>query len=92
MQDVQVGTKVIAAGVEFFDFAHHQTGHAGNYIELHPLISLRALLVASDAVPPDERRAEWLVLRESAPPDEGASRAVLVVEASQRPPAPLTQP
>jgi hypothetical protein len=42
-QDVQVGTKVIAVGVGFFDFAHHQTGHARNYLELHPLISLRRL-------------------------------------------------
>jgi hypothetical protein len=40
-QDVQPGDKVIAIGVGFFDFAHHQTGHATNYIELHPLISLR---------------------------------------------------
>jgi hypothetical protein len=42
-QDVQVGEKVVAAGVGFFDFAHRQTGHADNYIELHPLISLRRL-------------------------------------------------
>jgi hypothetical protein len=42
-QDVQVGTKVVAAGVGFFDFAHHQTGHARNYFELHPLLSLRHL-------------------------------------------------
>jgi hypothetical protein len=39
----QPGDKVIAIGVGFFDFAHHQTGHANNYIELHPLISLRRL-------------------------------------------------
>jgi len=42
-QKVTTGTKVIAAGVGFFDFAHHQTGHAVNYIELHPLLSLRKL-------------------------------------------------
>jgi hypothetical protein len=42
-QDIPVGTKVVAAGVGFFDFAHHQTGHARNYFELHPLISLRRL-------------------------------------------------
>jgi hypothetical protein len=39
-QDVQPGEKVVAAGVGFFDFAHNQTGHATNYIELHPLLSL----------------------------------------------------
>jgi hypothetical protein len=42
-QDVQPGQKVVAVGVGFFDFAHRQTGHADNYIELHPLISLRRL-------------------------------------------------
>jgi len=42
-QDVQPGTKVIAVGIGFFDFAHRQTGHARNYFELHPLISLRPL-------------------------------------------------
>jgi hypothetical protein len=42
-QDIPVGTKVVAAGVGFFDFAHHQTGHARNYVELHPLLSLRRL-------------------------------------------------
>jgi hypothetical protein len=42
-QDVQRGQKVIAVGVGFYDFAHHQTGHAKNYIELHPLISLRPI-------------------------------------------------
>jgi hypothetical protein len=42
-QDIQSGDKVIAIGVGFFDFAHNQTGHADNYIELHPLISLRKL-------------------------------------------------
>lgn len=42
-QDVQWGDKVVAIGVGFYDFAHHQTGHANNYIELHPLISLRRL-------------------------------------------------
>jgi hypothetical protein len=42
-QDVHPGEKVIAVGVGFYDFAHHQIGHARNYIELHPLISLRPL-------------------------------------------------
>jgi hypothetical protein len=42
-QDIQSGDKVVAIGVGFYDFAHHQTGHADNYIELHPLISLRKL-------------------------------------------------
>jgi hypothetical protein len=42
-QDVQWGDKVVAVGVGFFDFAHNQTGHADNYIELHPLISLKRL-------------------------------------------------
>jgi hypothetical protein len=42
-QDVRVGQKVIATGVGFFDFAHRQTGHAANYLELHPLLSLRPL-------------------------------------------------
>jgi hypothetical protein len=38
---VKVETKVIAAGVGFFDFAHRQTGHANSYLELHPLLSLK---------------------------------------------------
>ena len=42
-QDIVVGDKVAAAGVGFFDFAHRQTGHAENYIELHPLLSIRKL-------------------------------------------------
>jgi len=42
-QDVPVGAKVVAVGIGFFDFKHGQTGHANNYIELHPLISLRRL-------------------------------------------------
>ncbi len=42
-QNIHVSDKVIATGVGFFDFAHHQTGHANNYIELHPLLSLRKL-------------------------------------------------
>jgi hypothetical protein len=42
-QDIQPGEKVAAAGVGFFDFAHKQTGHADNYLELHPLLSLRKL-------------------------------------------------
>jgi hypothetical protein len=39
--DIQVGPKVVAVGVGFFDFTHRQTGHTNNYIELHPLFSLR---------------------------------------------------
>jgi hypothetical protein len=42
-QDIQPGQKVAAAGVGFFDFAHHQTGHADNYLELHPLLLLHKL-------------------------------------------------
>jgi len=42
-QNVQPGEKVVAVGVGFFDFAHNQIGHAANYIELHPLLSLRRL-------------------------------------------------
>jgi hypothetical protein len=42
-QDIQSGDKVVAIGVGFYDFKHGQTGHANNYIELHPLISLKRL-------------------------------------------------
>ena len=42
-QVIQVSDKVVAAGIGFFDFAHNQTGHAKNQIELHPLISLKRL-------------------------------------------------
>jgi hypothetical protein len=42
-QDIEPGTKVVAIGLGFFDFAHHQTGHARNYFELHPLLSLKRL-------------------------------------------------
>jgi len=42
-QNIHVSDKVVATGVGFFDFAHHQTGHAKNYLELHPLLSLRRL-------------------------------------------------
>jgi hypothetical protein len=42
-QDAQPGDKVVAAGVGFFDFPHGQTGHSDNYLELHPLLSLRRL-------------------------------------------------
>lgn len=42
-QDVRPGDKVVAVGLGFFDFPHGQTGHADNYLELHPLISLRKL-------------------------------------------------
>jgi hypothetical protein len=40
-QDVQPGEKVTAAGVGFYDFPHHQTRHANNYIELHPLLAVQ---------------------------------------------------
>lgn len=33
------GATVEVTGSAFFDFAHHQTGHALNYIELHPLLT-----------------------------------------------------
>jgi hypothetical protein len=42
-QGVKVGDKVVAAGVGFFDFTHGQTGHANNYLELYPLLSLQRL-------------------------------------------------
>lgn len=42
-QGIQVGDKVVAAGVGFFDFPHNQTGRAKNQLELHPLISLKPL-------------------------------------------------
>jgi hypothetical protein len=42
-QDIHSGDKVVATGVGFYDFAHGQTGRAKNYIELHPVISLRRL-------------------------------------------------
>jgi hypothetical protein len=42
-QDVKVGRKVVAIGVGFFDFSQRQTGHADNYLELHPLLPLRVL-------------------------------------------------
>jgi hypothetical protein len=33
-------TPVLITGVAFFDFAHGQTGHAPNYIELHPVLDI----------------------------------------------------
>lgn len=42
-QDIKVGNKVIAVGVGFFDFAHKQTGHANNYLELHALLALKSV-------------------------------------------------
>jgi hypothetical protein len=42
-QSIQAGDNVVATGVGFWDFAHRQTGHADNYIELHPLIALKRL-------------------------------------------------
>ena len=35
--------RVRVVGVLFFDFAHRQTGHAANYVELHPVIGFRLL-------------------------------------------------
>lgn len=35
--------RVRVVGVLFFDFAHRQTGHAANYVELHPVIAFRVL-------------------------------------------------
>src|SRR5690242_15686480 len=40
-QDIHVADKVVAVGVGFFDFSHHQTGHAKNQIELHPLLFVK---------------------------------------------------
>jgi hypothetical protein len=40
-QGIKVGEKVVVVGVGFFDFTHGQTGHVNNYLELHPLLSLR---------------------------------------------------
>jgi hypothetical protein len=34
-------TPVIVMGVAFFDFAHGQTGHAPNYVELHPVLDVQ---------------------------------------------------
>jgi hypothetical protein len=42
-QDIQVGEKVAARGVGFFDFFHNQNGAAKNQLELHPLLSLKKL-------------------------------------------------
>jgi hypothetical protein len=42
----RVGDKVRAAGVAFFDFNHGQTGHANNYLELHPPCGGAAVLEA----------------------------------------------
>jgi hypothetical protein len=42
-QDIQVGDKVRAAGVGFFDFNHGQNGRARNDFELHPLLSIKRL-------------------------------------------------
>jgi hypothetical protein len=35
--------RVQITGVLFFDFAHGQTGHAPNYVELHPVLGIRVL-------------------------------------------------
>ena len=32
---------VTVTGVAFFDFAHGQTGHAPNYVELHPVLDIQ---------------------------------------------------
>lgn len=37
------GSKIQVTGVLFLDFAHGQTGHAPNYVELHPVIAVKKL-------------------------------------------------
>ena len=39
--------RVRVVGVLFFDFAHGQSGHARNYVELHPVTSFRVLTSSS---------------------------------------------
>jgi hypothetical protein len=38
---IHPGLRVHVAGVLFFDFPHGQSGHARNYVELHPVIGFR---------------------------------------------------
>jgi hypothetical protein len=38
--------RVHVVGVSFFDFPHGQSGHAPNYVELHPVIGFRVLAAA----------------------------------------------
>lgn len=40
---VSANLRVQVTGVLFFDFAHGQSGHARNYVELHPVIGFRRL-------------------------------------------------
>jgi hypothetical protein len=40
---IHPGLPVHVAGVLFFDFPHGQSGHARNYVELHPVIGFRIL-------------------------------------------------
>jgi hypothetical protein len=40
IQTIPLHSMVEVSGVAFFDFAHRQTGHALNYIELHPVLTL----------------------------------------------------
>lgn len=49
-QDIEVGDKVAARGVGFFDFRHNQIGAAKNQLELHPLLSLKRLGKADEGV------------------------------------------
>jgi hypothetical protein len=37
------GLRVRVVGVLLFDFTHGQSGHAQNYVELHPVIGFRVL-------------------------------------------------
>jgi hypothetical protein len=39
-QEIEVGDKVFARGVGFFDFFHNQNGAAKDQLELHPLLRL----------------------------------------------------
>jgi hypothetical protein len=40
IQSIPLHSMVEVSGPAFFDFPHHQTGHALNYIELHPVLSI----------------------------------------------------
>jgi hypothetical protein len=40
---IHPGLRVRVVGVLLFDFAHGQSGHARNYVELHPVIGFRVL-------------------------------------------------
>jgi hypothetical protein len=40
---IHPGLRVHVAGVLFFDFPHGQSGHARNYVELHPVTGFRVV-------------------------------------------------